>query len=459
MSDQKELAAEIIEKLGGPENIASFENCMTRLRVVVNDASKVDRAALKKIKGVMNVVGADTEPQVVVGPGVADSVSSEVKKMPGIHYSEMEDHAVMKKRSSKGILNFFSQVFVPLIPVFAGAGLIFGVMKIFTLIFNMTGAAIFDPANSQFMFVLNVLASTFFTYLNIAVAMSAAKIMGGNPYLGLVAGGIIINLGALNGTPMGIFGLTFTNGRGGTLAALTAGALIAWLEINIKKKTPDALKIHLPSLLAIIITGIVTVYVLQPIGGLITDGITNALLYIMNSWGFVAYGIIAAAFLPLVMVGMHQGLTPIHATLIQTLGYTPLYSCCSMAGGGQVGASLALLFKYKDKKALHKAIVGGLPAGILGIGEPLIFGVSLPLGRVFFLAAVGAFFGGAVLGLFPGQGAVTMNVSGILGTLVNTNPVAYLLAYAASIAAGFIVTYIVGVKKDVLDDYEKANEE
>ncbi len=72
MSDQKELAAEIIEKLGGPENIASFENCMTRLRVVVNDASKVDRAALKKIKGVMNVVGADTEPQVVVGPGVAD---------------------------------------------------------------------------------------------------------------------------------------------------------------------------------------------------------------------------------------------------------------------------------------------------------------------------------------------------------------------------------------------------
>ena len=459
MSDPKALAAQIMEKLGGIGNVAGFENCMTRLRVTVKDASQVDRAGLKAVPGVLNVVGPDAEPQVVVGPGMADSLSAEIRALDQAQEKKPDDHALMKKKASRGIFQFFSQVFVPLIPVFAGAGLIYGLVKILTLIYTLTGAAVFDPAASQFMMVLNVLASTFFTYLNIAVAMSAARTMGGNPYLGLVAGGIIINLGTLAGTPMGIFNLNFTNGRGGTLAALAAGALIAWLEVRIRRRTPDALKVHIPSLLAIIVTGLVTIYVLQPLGGLITDGITGVLLYIMNSWGFLAYGILAAVFLPLVMVGMHQGLTPIHTTLIQTLGYTPLYSCLSMAGGGQVGAALGLLFKYRDRKALQKAVLAGLPAGLLGIGEPLIFGVTLPLGRVFFLAAAGAFCGGAVLGLFPGQGAVTMSVSGVLGTLVNTRPLAYLLAYAVSVAGGFLATVLIGVRKDVLDDYEKANAE
>ena len=432
---------------------------MTRLRVVVKDPAKVDRAALKKVKGVMSVVGSDSEPQIVVGPGVAEEVSNEIKKMDGIKYSEVTDHAVMKKKSATGILSFFSKVFMPLIPVFAGAGLIFGVMKILTLIFNMTGAAIFDPANSQFMMVLNVLASTFFTFLNIAVGASSAKAMGGNPFLGLVAGGIVSNLGALNGTEMGMFGLTFTNGRGGTLAAMAAGALIAWLEIKIKKHTPEALRIHVPALCAIIITGLVTIYVLQPVGGLITEAVTAAFLWMLDNLGFVAYGLIAALFLPLVMTGMHQGLAPVHTALIQQLGYTPLYACCSMAGGGQVGAGLALLVKYKNNKGVKKAVIGGLPAGILGIGEPLIFGVSLPLGKVFVEACLGAFVGGAVLGMFPGQGAITLNVSGILGTLVNTKPMAYLIAYLASIAAGFAFIYIGGADKKALADFEEVSGE
>ena len=125
-----------------------------------------------------------------------------------------------------------------------------------------------------------------------------------------------------------------------------------------------------------------------------------------------------------------------------------------MAGGGQVVASLALYLKYKQNKGLQRAVIGGLPAGILGIGEPLIFGVTLPLGRAFITACLGGACGGAVLGLFPGQGAVTMNVSGILGTLVNTKPMAYLVAYAVSILAGFVITYAVGVKDTALALFE-----
>ncbi len=453
---EKSLALQIVENLGGVENINEFENCMTRIRVVVKDENKVNREALEKIKGVMKVVGSPVEPQIVVGPGVAESLGKEMKNLPGMNYSERRGEAVMSKKSATGVFSFFSQVFTPLIPAFAGAGLLFGIMKVLTVIFNVAGVVMFDPGTSQFMFALNVLASTFFTYLNIAVAIQAAKVMGGNPYLGLIAGGIIINLGALAGTPMGMFNLSFTNGRGGTIAALAAGALIAIVEKKIKEHTPNALRIHLPSLLSIVIVGLVTIYLIQPVAGIITDGITAVFLWLLDNAGFMAYAIIAALFLPLVCTGMHHGLSPVHLSFIQTLGYTPLYACCSMAGGGQVGASLALYLKYREEKQLREAIVAGLPIGILGIGEPLIFGVTMPLGIPFITACIGAGFGGAVLGFFPGQGAVTMNVSGILGALVNTKPMAYLLAYAVSIIAGFIITYLVGAKSSALDSYRES---
>lgn len=452
MSD-KILATQIIEGLGGTDNLVSVENCMTRLRCVVKDGSKVNKDTLKTIEGVLRVVGTDTEPQIVVGPGIADSICSEIKSIPGIKLSVNAGEAIMTKKDAKGVFAIFAKVFTPLIPVFAGAGLIFGIMNIFKAIFNMNPAiTIFDPANSTFMLALQVLASTFFTYLNIAVAMSAAKVMGGNPYLGLVAGGIIINLQGLAGKP-GLFGTTITNGRGGTLAALAAGILIAVIEKKVKEHTPKSLRIHIPPIISIVVTGLIAIYIIQPVCGLIADGITNAFIWLMDNVGPLAYGIIASLFLPLVMTGMHHGLSPIHTTFIETLGRTPLYACCSLAGGGQVGAALALLVKYKNEKGLKEACIGGLPAGILGIGEPLIFGVSLPLGRAFVTACAGAFVGGVVLGFFPDQGAITMNVSGILGGLVNTNPMAYYLAYFVSVVAAFIITYVVGVKDSALQEF------
>lgn len=449
---EKSLATLIVEGLGGVENVVSIENCMTRLRTVVKDPTKVDKGALKAINGVMRIAGTDNEPQIIVGPGVADTACEEIKSMPGIKLT-VNTEAVMTKKDAKGIFSIFAKVFTPLIPVFAGAGLIFGVMNIFKAIWNVNpGITLFNPNDSTFMLALQVLASTFFTYLNIAVAASAAKVMGGNPYLGLVAGGIIINLGGLAGKP-GLFGETIVNGRGGTLAALAAGILIALVERKVKKHCPDALKIHVPPIVSIVVVGLLVIYVIQPVAGLISDGITNGFLWLLDNVGSFAYGIIAAFFLPLVMTGMHHGLSPVHTTFIETLGYTPIYSCCSLAGGGQVGAALALLVKYKKEKGLKEACIGGLPAGILGIGEPLIFGVSLPLGRPFICACAGAFVGGCVLGMFPGQGAITMNVSGILGGIVNTRPLAYYLAYLVSVVAAFIITIGVGVKDKALDAF------
>ncbi len=454
----KSLAMQILDHLGGVSNIAGLENCMTRLRVSVREEEKVDKKALSKLSGVISVFGSEKELQIVLGPGVAGSVMEELKGVEGLRYSEMDmSGALMQKKKATGVFAFLSKVFAPLIPVLAGTGLLFGLRQLFNVCYSAWGWQIFNNAavadgGSIFMAVVSVCCATFFTYMNLAVAAQAAKVMGGNPYLGLVAGGIITNVGNLAGYTMSVLGIsiTFTNGRGGTLAALAAGALIAVIEKWVKKHCPDTLKIHIPALVSVLVTGMLILFVLQPVFGFVMEIITAALLWLFNNAGVLGGAVIAFAFLPLVMTGMHHALTPIHLSMIESIGYTPLHPFCSMAGGGQVGAALALLVKYRSNKNLGNAVKGGLPAGVLGIGEPLIFGVSLPLGRVFFTACAGAAVGGAFLGLFPEQGSVATYVSGILGTMVNTKPMVYLGAYVLSIVFGFVFTYLAGAKKENL---------
>lgn len=457
MSDS--LAASLLEKLGGADNIQELENCMTRLRTVVKNKSLVKTSEIEKLPGVLAVRAEGDGYQIVVGPGVADRVCTEMKSL-GINVTvgEADDHAVIHKHDAKGLFAYIQKVFVPLIPVFAGAGLLFGVKQICVGIYDGGGVELFNPAaiadgGSVFMAALAVLSGTFFTYLNIAVAMSACKGLGGNPYLGLVGGGIVTSVGALEGAPMGFMDLTFANGRGGVMAALFAGALMAIVEKWVRKRVPDSLSIHVPSLVSIVLVGMVTLFVLQPVLGFAMDLLTTGLLWLFNNAGPFGGAAISFAWLFLVMLGIHHGITPIHAQLIQELGYTPVYPFGSLAGGGQVGASLALLVKYRKNKALVRAVKGGLPAGILGIGEPLIYGVSLPLGRIFPLACLGGAIGGIVLGFFT-QGSVTINVSGILGVLVNIAPFAYLASYLIAIAAGFLLVYFIGAKQSALDAFE-----
>lgn len=465
--DNKQLAKDILSDLGGAKNIRELENCTTRLRVKVRDDARVDLDTLNAHAAVFSVIHDHDELQVVLGPGRVSDVCQELRDLgAGDVQSEAAkgDEAVHThpRIGVRAFLEYLSRVFAPLIPVFAGAGLLFGVKQVFVLGFELTNNPLLNPADvsdggSVFMCALTVLAGTFFTYLNVAIAMSACKSLGGNPYLGLVAGGIISNVGGLAGADIGILGGVFTSGRGGALAAIAAGALCAVVEKRVRKHTPASLAIHLPSFVTILIVGMATLFVLQPLLGLVTDALTAGIMWVFKNLGALATMIISMVWLPMVMLGVHQGLTPIHAELIQTMGYTPLYAAGSMAGAGQVGAAIALLVKYRSHRGLTGAIRGGLPAAILGIGEPLIYGVSLPLGRVFALACVGASAGGFILGLFPESGAITISVSGILGTLVNTMPLVYLAGYAAAVAAGFVLVYFVGAREADLAAYEKTH--
>ncbi|MGB9841086.1 PTS transporter subunit EIIC, partial [Thermovenabulum sp.] len=290
--------------------------------------------------------------------------------------------------------------------------------------------------------MLNLFGSTIFTYMGIMVGMNTAREFGGSPTIGGVIAGIIYNPALAN---IQIAGKALIVGRGGIISVLIAAAFASYLERNIRKRMPNTIELLATPLFTILTAGFATLYILQPVGGIIADTIGNAVKVAISGKAGVFTGfILAGTFLPLVMTGLHQGLTPIHVQLIESTGVTVLLPILAMAGAGQVGAALAVYVKTKSKQ-LKKIIEGSILVGILGIGEPLIYGVTLPLGRPFIGACIGGAFGGAFQAFF-GVGAKGLGISGIpLAALIQPDKIIYyLLGLVVSYIAGFTATYLLG---------------
>lgn len=450
--ENKILAEKILEQLGGPANIGNYTHCMTRLRVTPNDESIVNKAAIKKIDGVLGVVEEETL-QIILGPGKVNRVTEEFGKLVdasgGINLKEKaaSNKAEISKKNAtpfKLFLRKISSIFIPLIPALIASGLITGVTKAIIQAGWLAG-------DSQLATILTVIGGGLFGYLGILVGINAAKEFGGSPALGALAGILIINPAAAG---IKLFGAELLPGRGGLIGVMFAAIFIALVEKRVRKFVPQSLDLFITPTVALLVTGIVTYLVFMPLGGFISDIITKGLTSLLDMGGVVAGFVLGATFLPLVVTGLHQGLTPIHLELINTLGNDPLLPILAMGGAAQVGAAFAIYFKTK-KPRLKRAIGGGLPAGILGIGEPLIFGVTIPLGRPFLTACLGAGVGGAFQAAFH-VATIAVGVSGLpLAFLVVSGQVLlYLAGVLIAYAAGFAFTYLFGFKDEMAGEFD-----
>ncbi|SFJ67434.1 PTS transporter subunit EIIC [Thermoflavimicrobium dichotomicum] len=448
----KQLASAILEKLGGSDNVQTFTHCMTRLRVTAKDPSKVDKKGLEKVEGVLGLVEADTL-QIIIGPGKVNKVSEEFGKLlkdkKDMNLKEIAKQHKEEARAKHGtpfnrLLKKIASIFIPLIPALIASGLITGITKAVI----QAGWLSDKTTLAQ---VLNLIGSGFFAYLAVFVGINAAKEFGGSPALGGLAGILIINPAMEKVT---LFGETLVPGRGGLIGVLIAAIFIAYMERTIRKFMPASVDIIFTPTIALLITGVLTYLVFMPIGSWISNGITKGLLAILDIGGAVAGFILGGLFLPLVVTGLHQGLTPVHLELINKIGDDPLLPILAMGGAGQVGAAFAIYVKTK-KKRLKRAIGGALPAGMLGIGEPLIFGVTLPLGRPFLTACLGAGVGGAFQAIFK-VATVAIGVSGLpLTFLVHAHQIfLYLLGVLIAYIAGFIFTYLFGFDDKMASEFE-----
>ncbi|MFF0449077.1 PTS transporter subunit EIIC [Streptomyces sp. NPDC004609] len=495
----RRIAAEILPLIGGAANVSSVAHCMTRLRIGLHDRSLVQDEALKALPAVLGVVEDDTY-QIVLGPGTVGRVTPEFEALvaearteedlavgagadtdaprasggsapaPGgagdpqqpLTAEELAERgaaikAAQKTRNAtpfKLFLRKIANIFVPLIPALIGCGIIAGLNG---LLINLEWLPSVTPA-------LAAMASGFMALIAVFVGFNTAKEFGGTPILGGAVAAIIVFPGVAN---IEAFGQKLSPGQGGVLGALGAAVLAVYVEKWCRRWVPESLDVLVTPTLTVLLSGLVTIFGLMFLAGEISGAIGDFADWLLDNGGAGAGFVLGGLFLPLVMLGLHQALIPIHATLIEQQGYTVLLPILAMAGAGQVGAAMAVYLRLPKNTSIRATIKSALPAGVLGVGEPLIYGVSLPLGRPFITACVGGAFGGGFIGLFtmlgdkvgstaigPSGWALFPLVQGNqgLGTTIAIYAGGLLVGYAV----GFCATYWFGFTPAMLEEFNKA---
>ncbi|MES5821688.1 PTS transporter subunit EIIC [Streptomyces sp. RG80] len=438
------MAAALLPLVGGPANITSVAHCMTRLRLGLADRSLVDGEALRALPGVLGVVEDDTSYQIVLGPGVVARVTADFEallRQRTLKEAQKARNATPVKLALRRVAN----VFVPLIPALIGCGILAGLNG---LLLNLGWLPSLTPA-------LAAIATAFMALIAVFVGHNTAKEFGGTPVLGGAVAAVVVYPGVAKVTA---FGVTLAPGQGGVLGALAAALLGTYVEKYCRRRLPGTLDVLLTPTLTILVSGLATLYVLMYTAGAVSTAIGTGANWLLTTTGAFAGLVLGGLFLPLVMLGLHQALIPIHTTLIEQQGSTALLPLLAMAGAGQVGACLAVYVRLRHDESLRTTIRSALPAGLLGVGEPLIYGVSLPLGRPFLTACVGGAAGGAFVGLFAmlGErvGATAIGPSGwaLFPLLAGDGGLGAAVAiYGGGLATGYAVgfgaTYVFGLPR------------
>lgn len=467
-------AAAILPLVGGPDNITSIAHCMTRLRIGLRDRSLVRDEALKAVPGVMGVVEDDTY-QIVLGPGTVARVTPEFEALVeegrsaavppapvtadelAAQGAAMKDARTARNSTPfKLFLRRIANIFVPLIPALIGCGIIAGLNGVLT---NAGWLPTVVPA-------LAAIASGFMSLIAVFVGYNTAKEFGGTAILGGAVAAIIVFPGVAK---IDAFGQQLSPGQGGVLGALAAALLAVQVEKWCRKWVPEALDVLVTPTLTVLVSGLVTLYGLMFVAGEVSTAIGSFANWLLATGGAFAGLVLGGLFLPLVMLGLHQALIPIHTTLIQQSGHTVLLPILAMAGAGQVGAAIAVYYRLPRNRSIRTTIKSALPAGFLGVGEPLIYGVSLPLGRPFVTACVGGAAGGAFVGLLnqlgSSFGSTAIGPSGwaLFPLLDGTAGMGATIAvYAGGLAVGYLVgfvaTYFFGFTRQMLTDLNTSPE-
>lgn len=460
-------AAAILPLVGGARNVTSIAHCMTRLRLSLADRSLVDDEALKALPAVLGVVEDDTY-QIVLGPGTVARVTPEFETLveedrtaaPTLEHTLTAEElaaqgaALKEARKAKNATPFklflrrIANIFVPLIPALIGCGIIAGING---LLINLEWLPSITPA-------LAAIASGFMALIAVFVGFNTAKEFGGTPILGGAVAAIIVFPGVAN---IEAFGQKLSPGQGGVLGALGAAVLATYIEKWCRRWVPEALDVLVTPTITVLLSGLVTIFGLMFLAGEVSTGIGTAANWLLDNTGAFAGLVLGGLFLPLVMLGLHQALIPIHTTLIEQQGYTVLLPILAMAGAGQVGCAIAVFKRLRHNTSIRTTIKSALPAGFLGVGEPLIYGVSLPLGRPFITACVGGAAGGAFIGFFSmiGEkvGSTAIGPSGwALFPLLDGNKGLGLTVavYGGGLLVGYLVgffaTYFFGFSRQML---------
>ena len=442
-------ASALVPLLGGRENIASAAHCATRLRLVLVDDQKIDKAAIEKLDGVKGCFSNAGQIQIIFGTGLVNKVHAEFVRHAGIgevSKSELTELAAKKLNPLQRIARLLSNIFVPIIPAIVASGLLMGLLGMV----RTYGWA--DPDSAIFI-MLDMFSSAAFIILPILIGFTAAKEFGGNPYLGATLGGILTHPALTNAwgvasgfKTMDFFGVdvAMIGYQGTVFPVLLAVWFMSLIEKRLRKVIPNALDLILTPFLTVVITGFVALLFIGPAGRMLGDGISFVLSNLIDHAGWLAGLVFGGSYSAIVITGIHHSFHAIEAGLLgnPSIGVNFLLPIWAMANVAQGGACLAVYFKTRDVKIKAIAVPSAFSA-LLGITEAAIFGINLRFMKPFIAALMGGALGGAwVVANHVGMTAV--GLTGIPGIAIvqASSVVSYLIGMVIAFGAAFVISYL-----------------
>ncbi|MFV8454767.1 sucrose-specific PTS transporter subunit IIBC [Vibrio owensii] len=463
------IAKQLLEHLGGKENIQALAHCATRLRLALKDEEKVNEEAIGNLDGVKGQFKVAGQYQIIFGSGIVNQVYAEMAKQTGLAEMSTNDVASagadkqnLIQRAVKGL----SDIFVPIIPAIVAGGLLMGLFNVLTAqgLF-IEGKSIIDayPGLTDLANMINTFANAPFVYLPVLLAFSASKKFGGNPFLGAALGMLMVHPDLLNGWGFGsasvsgtvptwnIMGLEIqkVGYQGSVLPVLVSAFILAKVELGLRKVIPSVLDNLLTPMLAIFITGFVTFTLVGPftrdLGFMLGDGLN----WLYDSAGFVGGALFGFIYAPFVITGMHHSFIAIETQLladIATTGGTFIFPIAAMSNVAQGAAALAVGFTTKDTKMKGIAVPSGV-TGLLGITEPAMFGVNLKLRYPFIAAIIGSAVASAFITLFnvKGQALGAAGLPGII-SIAPDKIGYYIVGMVIAFATAFVLTVVLGMR-------------
>ncbi|PFH81991.1 sucrose-specific PTS transporter subunit IIBC [Bacillus sp. AFS088145] len=468
--DFKKIAEETFEAIGGKENITAAAHCSTRLRLVLKDEEIIDQKKLDELEEVKGTFSTGGQYQIIFGAGIVNEVYKELAKLAGISEmstKDVKDAGTKKMNILQRFVKMLSDIFVPIIPAIVAGGLLMGINNVLTaqnLIIEGKSLVEANPSLADLASLINTFANAAFVFLPILIGFSATQRFGGNPYLGAVLGMLMVHPDLLNGYGYGaalinndipvwkIFGFEIekVGYQGSVLPVLVSSFILAKIEINLRRVIPSAIDNLLTPLLTIFITGIITFTVVGPFtrtaGNLLTDG----LIWLYDTTGFIGGAIVGLIYAPIVITGMHHSFIAVETQLLADIGKTGgsfIFPIAAMSNVAQGAATIAIFLITRDKKVKSTASASGISA-LLGITEPAMFGINLKLRYPFIGAIIGSSAGSSFITLYKVK-AVALGAAGIPGiiSIKPTSIIPYIVGMVISFSIAFIVTLVLA-KRD-----------
>ena len=447
--DYRKCAEQIAANIGGGANVISAAHCATRLRLVIADNGKVNKAALEEIDGVKGMFESNGQLQLIIGTGTVNKVYDEFLSVTGASAASKEDvkaAAASKMPWWKKILKTPGDVFVPILPAIVASGLMMGLVE-------ALAKAIPSFAESGWFGFLDMVANTAFALLPVLVAVSSARVFGGNIFLGGVIGIMMVHPALMNAwtvTPtnqpavwnLGIFTISQVGYQGHVIPVILAVLLMSTVEKWLHKHVPEMIDLFVTPLVTVLVTAFATFVVIGPIFSILENWVLKGAEWLVTSTGGIGALVMGALYPWTVVMGLHHMYNVIEAGMLSgAMGLNIWMPIASAANFAQFGACLAVAIKCRNARLKSVALPSSLSAS-LGITEPAIFGVNFRFMKPFIAGVIGGAVG-ALFGSLTHLGATTYGVTGIPGLLAINNIPVYVIELLISAGIAFAVTTVI----------------